>query len=208
MLKFTMENHRVTVDPVSLTLNQLRTIWNADKSKLKTDAVELLSFIHLVSQIDQDAPFANSNPDEVWALACKEIYGDYEHAFKAPFDEEFLKDTITQYQLSFELPEEAAVRTFNKKIHQIERKLDSTDIEIEKVTVKGVTQYVSNFTILDKMMQNLTAICEARDKLQDSIKRGSQRGDTKAGVKISFLERKRREMQANKPKPSVTEDDF
>lgn len=205
MLKYTMVNHRVTIDPMSLTLEPLRLLWVADKSKIKEDAVMHLTYIHIVSQIDPDAPFSKSDPNDISALARKEIFGDFGYTFSGKFNEKFMEETVVSYQLAFETAEECAVRTFNKKIYQIQKKIDETDIIIKESTIRGATTFVSNFTIINKMMQDLTKITKARDELEASIVRGSSRGDVKGQRKLSFLEKRRRDM--NKVREDVGDDE-
>lgn len=208
MLKFTMSNHRVTVDPGSLTLECLRLIWMGDKSKLKEDATKLLTYIHIVSQIDEEAPFAKVDPTEVSPLAKKEIFGVYEYEFDAPFDEEYMEEAVTSYQLAFELPEEAAVRSFNKKIYEIKKTIDDTEIKIEETLVRGTKTYVTNFNIINKMMQDLSKITKARDELKAAIVRGGARGDIKGQRKLSLLEKRRREMDKSRmEKPLVPDEE-
>ena len=208
MLKFTMSNHRVTVDPGSLTLECLRLIWVADKTKIKEDATKLLTYIHIVSQIDEDAPFAKVDPSEVSSLAKKEIFGVYEYEFDAPFDENYMEEAVTSYQLAFEIPEEAAVRSFNKKIYEIQKKIDITEIKIEETVVRGTKTYVTNFNIINKMMQDLSKITKARDELKNAIVRGTARGDIKAQRKLSLLEKRRRDIDKSRiEKPIVQEEE-
>lgn len=203
-----MSNHRVTVDPGSLTLECLRLIWMGDKSKIKEEATKLLTYIHIASQIDEDAPFAKVDPTEVCPLAKKEIFGNYDHEFDKPFDEGYMEEAITNYQLAFELPEEAAVRSFNKKIYEIQKKIDTSEIKIEETLVRGTKTYVTNFNIINKMMQDLSKITKARDELKNAIVRGGARGDIKGQRKLSLLEKKRRDMDKSKlEKPIVEEED-
>jgi hypothetical protein len=206
MLKFTMSNNRVSVDPVSLTLEPLRQIWMGDKSKIKEEATKLLTYIHIVSQIDEDAPFSKIDPSEVVPLAKKEIFGDYNYKFSGDFDEAFMEDALTSYQLAYETAEEAAVRAFDKKIHQMRQKIDKEEIVIEETIVRGTKTFVTNFNILNKMMQDMTKIVKARDELKASIVRGNTRGDTKGQRKLSYIEKRRRDMEKSKLEAPLTEE--
>jgi hypothetical protein len=193
-----MSNNRVAVDPVSLTLEPLRQIWMADKSKTKEEATKLLTYIHITSQIDQDAPFATVDPTEVVPLAKKEIFGDYDYPFDVPFDDAFMDNAVVSYQLAYEAPEEAAVRAFDKKLHEMRKKIEGEEIVIEKTTVRGTTTYVTNFNILNKMMQDMSKIIKAREELKASIVRGGARGDVKGQRKLSYIEKRRRDQERSK----------
>lgn len=194
MLKFVLDKHRVVVDPISLVLEPLREIWNSDKSKNKDEAIKLLTYIHICAQIDENAPFAKADPTEVSSLARRELYGDYTYNFKGKFNEKYLEDAIIKYQLAFDTPEQASVRAFDKKIYEINRLIDSTQIEIEKVAVRGGVDYVSNFAILNKMMQDMTKINAAREALKNSIMKQNSTGAVRGQRQVSFLEKRRAEM--------------
>jgi hypothetical protein len=198
MLKLTMSNNRVTVDPVSLTLEPLRQVWMGDKSKTKEEATRLLTYIHIVSQIDQDAPFATVDPTEVAPLAKKEIFGNYDWTFDPPFDDAFMDDAVVSYQLAYEAPEEAAVRAFDKKLHEMRKKIDETEIVIEETIVRGTKTFVTNFNILNKMMQDMSKVIKAREELKASIVRGGARGDVKGQRKLSYIEKQRRDRERSK----------
>lgn len=201
MLKFTMEKHRVVVDPISLVLEPLREIWNADKSKTKEEAVKMLTYVHICAQIDENAPFAKADPTEVPSLVKRELYGDYTYKFKGKFDDKYMEDAIVKYQLAFDTPEQASVRAFDKKIYEINRLIDDTKIEIEKVAVRGGVDYVSNFPILNKMMQDMTKINAAKESLKNSIMKQNSTGAVRGQRQVSFLEKRRAEMhKANRIK--------
>jgi hypothetical protein len=194
MLKFSIEKHKVTVDPISLTLEPLRDIWLSDKSKTKDEAVKLLTYIHICSQVDQNAPFAKVDPTEVSTLARREIYGSYEYQFKGKFNEAYIEETILKYQMAYDTPEQASVRAFDKKIYEINRLIDNTKIEIEKVAVRGGVDYVSNFAILNKMMQDMTKINAAKEALKNAIMKQSGQNNVRGQKQVSFLEKRRAEM--------------
>lgn len=194
MLKFILDKHRVTVDPISLTIEPLREIWNSDKSKNKEEAIKLLTYIHICAQIDEGAPFAKADPTEVNTLARREIYGSYEHEFKGKFNEKYLEEAITKYQIAYDTPEQASVRAFDKKIYEINRLIDNTKIEIEKVAVRGGVDYVSNFPILNKMMQDMTKINAAREALKNAIMKQNSTGAVRGQRQVSFLEKRRAEI--------------
>jgi hypothetical protein len=195
MLRFVLEKRRVTVDPLSLTLSPLKDIWVNDPSPNKDEAIRTLTYIHICSQIDQTAPFAKADAKEVSKLAKKEIYGDYEYKFEGAMSETKLEEIITAYQLAYETAEEATVRAFDNKIHEIRNLIQSTPIEIQKVVGKSGTTFISNFNIINSMMKDITKITQARDDMKALVIKSTARDTGKGGRKKSFLERRRREME-------------
>jgi hypothetical protein len=195
MLKLSMKNHRVVIDPASLTLEPLREIWFADKSTIKKEATDLLTYIHICSQVDQDAPFAKVDPTEVGALTKREIFGKYEYEFKGKFDQEFMDDAVLRYQLAYDSPEQSAVRVFDKKIHEMNRLIDETAIVITPVAAKGGVEYVSNFPILNKMMQDMTKIRAAREAMHAAVLKQKNTNSVRGQRQVSFLEKRRADMR-------------
>ena len=193
MLKFSMKNHRVIVDPVSLVIESLREIWMSDKSTVKKEATDLLTYIQVCSQIDTNAPFFGVDPTEVSSLIKRELFGKYEHKFTGKFDEEYMANAVMTYQLAFDAPENAAVRVFDKKIYEITRLIDETKIEIKATVVRGGVEYVSNFPIINKMMQDLTKIGAARENLKATTLKQKKADAVRGQKQISFLERRRAE---------------
>lgn len=195
MLKYSMKNHRVVIDPASLILEPLREIWIADKSSIKKEATDLLTYIHICSQVDQDAPFAKVDPTEISALAKRELFGKYEYEFKGKFDQDYMDDAVMRYQLAFDSPEQAAVRVFDKKIHEMNRLIDETMIVITPVAAKGGVEYVSNFPILNKMMQDMTKIRAAREAMHAAVLKQKSTNSVRGQRQVSFLEKRRAEMK-------------
>jgi hypothetical protein len=194
MLKFSMKNHKVIIDPISLTLEPLLEIWVADKSANKEAATKLLTYVHICSQVDQEAPFAKVDPTEVGSLAKREIFGKYDYEFKGKFDEEFMESTVMRYQMAYDTPEQAAVRIYDKKIYEINRVIDETEIEIKPVAVRGGIDYVSNFPIINKMMQDMTKINAAKEALKAAVMKQQSTSSVRGQRQVSFLEKRRAEM--------------
>jgi hypothetical protein len=144
MLKFDMVNRKVAIDPKSLLIEALRNIWENDKSKSKETATKQLSYVHLVSQIDETAPYFSASHDEVEALVKRDIFGNYEHAFSAE-DQEIIDDAIDQYRKAYESEAHRVVRIFTMKIDQIRSLIENTAPVITPSVSRGVVSYASNF---------------------------------------------------------------
>lgn len=189
-----MKNNRVIIDPVSLSLECLREIWMSDKSVTKATATNLLTYIHLVSQVDQDAPFAKVDPADVSAIVKRELFGKYEYEFTGKFDEEFMENACMSYQLAFDTPEMAAVRVYDKKIYELNRIIAETKIEVKEVAVRGGKDFISNFPIINKMMQDMTKINAAREALRSAILKQQSSSSVRGQKTVSYLEKRRAEM--------------
>lgn len=207
MLRYNRDRHRITVDPMSITLAPLLKIWAMDTTHDKDDAHKLLTYIHLVSQIDQDAPYAKVDPMEVSPLVRKELWGKYDYVIDfGDVNEEFMENTVLHYQSAYETGEEASVRSFDKKIYEIRNIIDTTTIKIETSVSRGTTTYVTNFTIINKMMQDVTKIVKARDELKALILKQNTRESIKGKQKLSFADKRRQEL-AKSRKPTIERTD-
>lgn len=194
MLKFSREKHRVTVDALSITLAPLMEIWRWDTTEDKVEATKLLTYIHLVSQIDQSAPYARANPDEIEGLVKKEIWGHYDYTLPAPYTDEVMEDIIFHYQSAYESADDASVRALDRKIYEIKKIIEDTKVEIRESVSRGAVTFVSNYPLISKMMQEVVKITKTRDELKGLIIKQTSRDNIKGQKKLGFLDRRRREM--------------
>lgn len=185
-MRFYIDNNRIKINPKSLLLKGLMSVWEADKSSDKKRAISLLTYIHLISRIDSEAPFSNLSYKDVREKASKLIW-DGNNDFLG-FSEIDVEDIVKEYQLAYEKPEEAVVRAYNEKIHEVREVLEAQEIVLKEN--KG--KYVSNFAILHKMMKELVTLINCRDELKKIIRRDASDEFGSTGKKLSILERKRR----------------
>lgn len=199
MLKFSLEKHTVVVDPISITLQPLLAIYLADLDPLKAEGTRILTYIHLCSQIDPNAPYSRVDPSDVNKLVKKEIWRDFDYKIDMNgIDDAAVEDAIMHYQMAYESSEESAMRAYDKKIHEIRTIIDTTKIEIKTSVNRGTVSYVSNFTIINKMMQDIIKIVKARDELKAHILRQTSRDSIKGQKKLSFADKRRRTLNNTK----------
>jgi hypothetical protein len=193
MLKFNLSKYRVEVDPTSLLLSRLREVWESDKTKTKEMATRLLSYVHLASQIDPDAPFAATPPTEVKQLVIANLWRGEE--MPSVRDLSWLDPTISDYRESYETPDRRAVRRFNAKIDQLSKLVEDTTPEIKPVA----SGFKSNTSILTSLMKEIVPLMDARDALAQRIAKQAGRGANLMGSKKeSLLEQQHREKAQTK----------
>lgn len=189
MLRFSQSTHRIMVDPVSLMIQELNDIYYGTEDK--GHATDVLSYIHLVSQIDPEAPYFASRKDEVVELAARDIWGtDY----RTRIDPSVFDDSIVAYLTAFDKPEVRIMRVFNHKIDQLQTMLEGTTPIIEKSTNQkaGTFTYVSNTKFITQVMSDLTDLMDGRDALQARIQQTQQKENKIwGGRRQSFLDKKR-----------------
>lgn len=190
MLEFKFESKRVIVDAKTMMIAGISTIWEDDDTKTKETASKLLTYVHLVSQLDAKAPYFQSSFDEVRMLVKKDLFGDMDFAFPEDLDL-LLENTIEEYQKAYEPPEYRMRRMFIKKIDQTRNIIEDTDPEIVKSVSRGQTTFSSNFSILQKMMGELDSMFEDKEKLEARIKKqASAEMMIRGEKKISLLEQR------------------
>lgn len=193
MMEFDMIKRRVRIKAKSITIDALSRIWEADKSEEKDEATKYLTYVHLVSQIDPEAPYYRAAFDEVRILAKRDIWKNYDHEFEQG-EEDILEEAIDQYRNAYESVGNRTVRIFDIKIDQIRNVIESTEPVITPSTVRGVTTYASNFPILNKMMQELTNLMDTKEALEARVnKQTSEGGTVRAGRTLSLVEKKLKE---------------
>jgi hypothetical protein len=206
MLKFLRDKHRVTVDPMSLTLSPLMEIWRWDSTEDKVEATKLLTYIHLVSQVDQSAPYARANPDEIEGLVKREVWGTHDRELPAPYTDEVVETIIFHYQSAYESAEDASVRAMDKKIFEIKKIVEETDVVIRESITRGAVTFVSNYPLISKMMQEMVKIIKTRDEMKSIIIKQTSRDNLKGQKKLSFLDKRRRELKNEREENPTTEE--
>lgn len=199
------------VDAKSLLIRELSEVYYGTENK--GWATDVLSYVHLVSQIDPDAPYFNSREDEVSELAARDIWGkDYaERVDLSAFD-----DVVAAYMTAYDKPENRMLRVFNHKIDQFQTVLDETDPEIQKSTnlKTGTFNFVSNTRAMTQLMKEINNLMDEKDALQQRIKQIQTKdhkvwGDRRQSIldkkRMGELTRKDRRRQNETSQTTVTE---
>ena len=184
MLKFTIAEGKVIVDPLHASLDIVKKVTN----KYKTDAVAVLTYIHLMSRIDPSAPFFTAQQDELQELVKRQLFTDTQWK---KLNKKQLSAWVEEYKKMYEPPEVRAVNIFNEKIDQIQRLIKDTEPEIiVNTSTSGVTTFASNLKIITDTMKELETLLTAKEKLEAKIRKETTLGKMRAGKTPSMLEKK------------------
>lgn len=171
MMKWINNRGTIQVDAKTLFIEPLLRIYKDDKSSLKETANRYLAYIHLVSQVDFEAPYFKADYHDIRALVKKQLFADPDLEFPEEINN-FLEATILEYQRAYEEAGARAARVFKKKIDNVIRKIDETDVQVtESVGRGGNVTYVSNFPILSKMMNEVGPLLDIQDNLELRVKK-------------------------------------
>lgn len=187
MMIFDSISGKITVKPDTLLIPELREIYENDTSFDKAYANKLFVFIHLVSRIDPNAPLFEAKEEELEQLAVQYAFRE-----NTELDDELrekIYHAVEAYLKAYEKIEVRLIKTFNKKIDQLESLINKTNPKItENISEKGTT-YTSNVGILNKAMTELDSLMDTRDKLyarlmKDSSGNSKFRGGTKPSRQV------------------------
>lgn len=199
MMKWVQNKGKVEVDPRSLLLECLLRIYNDDKSMLKEQANRYLAYIHIVSQIDDAAPYFKSDYTEVRSLAKKQLFGDYNFEFPENLNN-FLDFCVQEYQTAYEHLDARASRVFRKKIDELIKEVDSKPVEVVRSSNRGMVTFVSNFPIISKMMVDSIKLLDVAEELEARVKKQSEKGvKVRANRRQSILTKRLQQSQLNEP---------
>ena len=192
---FDISKGKLTLKPEDIMLASFNKIYKKDRSTVKADSLKLFMYIHLVSQIDKNAPFNSADFNEVRALVKKEVYGDFNYKFVGNrlVDEGTANEMIELYVKANETAARRLELSYNKKLDQFKNLLDTTIPVInEDINEKsGTTSFSSNSDIIMKISEGILKMIKARDVLS-AIASGEEikEGRVKANAAKSILEDK------------------
>lgn len=162
----------------------MKKIYEEDKSPNKEESTKHFTYVHLVAQIDPDAPYYRTPLRDTVRSAKKEVYGDPDYLFE---DEEKVDELVREYQKAHSTPEWRIIKSFDTKIDQFKDLLDITAPEIDKNPKTNAFQ--SNGKIIADMMKDIESLISTRDRLIAIAKKeASSGGKVRADATPGLLE--------------------
>lgn len=207
-MEFDIQHGRIRVKPETLMLGELRAIWEADDSPNKELATEVLTYIHIAAQVDEKTPFFNAREDEIRELAKNNVWFQRECRFNLLE----VEPALLSYKKSKEVGEMRVLKIFNRKIDQLQDKIDGIEPDIrERISDKGVfLGYASNMKMITDIMAELNPLLDEKDKLTQRMKKQSEIDKTfRAGKKQNLLEKQllgNGQNQSNRPNESAAQE--
>lgn len=187
-MTFSREKNRVEVDAYGLMIDEIRAIWEADRTRIKEKATALISYVHLAAQIDPEAPFFGAKEDEAKGLAAKNIWRD-----KIPRTIDNYDVAIKAYIDAYETADVRVMKTYSKKIDELEEIISDTKPKIEEnINDKtGAVTFSTNIKIISDTMKDMNSLMDEKEKLEQRIKRQEMQNISTLGGKTpSRLEKR------------------
>jgi hypothetical protein len=205
MMTWIQSKGRITVDPKSLFIAPLLKIWNDDETPTKDQANALLAYIHLVSQLDPEAPYFTASALEIRALVKKQLFGDPDFVFDEPLND-LLEYAIIEYQRAYEDASHRAVRIYRQKIDEIITEIGQKKPQIVQTQgIKGQIIFVSNVDFINKAMKELPNLIAVMEGLEEKVKRMSKNDiQIRGGKRQSILTKRQTEYESKTEKETTS----
>tara|TARA_R100000315_G_C5233956_1_gene145060 strand:- start:611 stop:1162 length:552 start_codon:yes stop_codon:yes gene_type:complete len=173
---FDLKDRKVTFSPQALMIPELKTIWDADKTKEKVEAVKKLSYIYFLC--DYKSPYVLSVPPElVGATVARDFLKDEEY-LPCPM----VSAAIDKYRELQQTPSMGLLEAATITIHKLSSYLRSVDLSERDKAGKPVYK-PSDVT---NSLKSIGGIVESMAKVKDQIEKetvaqGKLRGQRKKG---------------------------
>lgn len=167
-MTFSREKNRVQVDAYGLMIDEIRAVWEKDRTRIKEKATALISYIHLSAQVDPEAPFFGAKSSEVKELSARNIWRD-----DIPRNIEQYDDTIVAYRKAYETADVRVLKTFSDKIDEIQELIGEQKPKItENYNDKtGAVSFATNMKIITDAMKDINGLIDEKEKLEQRIKK-------------------------------------
>lgn len=192
MLKFTLKEGRVIVDPNILLIEEFNNILSHGKKAKQEDvALRMLLYVFYCCDLSADNPMRDldyrQKPEQAFNTAFRALKKD---KFSAQ-EEDLVNAAISAYNMFNENAAERAVLAIDEKIDQIRTVLENTEPIIERNinAATGAVAFVSNEKILGNMVKQVDEFMKMKISIQDSAKKLENTGRVRANKKSSALER-------------------
>ena len=190
MLKFTVHNSKVCMDPSVVLLEEFSTILAYGKKKKDEDlANRMLLYIFFCCDLTDDNFMRDIDFRQKPEQALMRAFAGKKNKFTS--DEQDLIDAgIAAYNFFNETSAERAVLAIDKKIDEARTVLETTEIEIVRNQKdNGEVSFASNETILSKLATNIGALMTLKLSVMNAAKKMENTGRVRGGKGSSLLER-------------------
>jgi hypothetical protein len=190
MLKFTLNQEKVCLDPSIVLLEEFSNILEYAKKKKKPElGNRMLLYIFFCCDLSDDNIMRDVDfrlkPEQAMSRAFKN-----EKLKFTDEEQELIDQGIETYNFFNETSAERAVLAIDKKIDEARTIMETTDIEIiRNVKESGEVSFVSNETILFKLAENIGKLMTLKLAVAAAAKKMENSGRVRGGKGSSILER-------------------
>jgi len=191
MLKFTVYNGKVCIDPNIILIEEFSNILDYGKKKKSEDlANRMLVYVFYCCDLTEANPMRDLDyrmkPEQSMSRAFsgkKDKFTDEERLL--------IDAAIDAYNFFNETSAERAVLAIDKKIDEARTALEENDIEIIRNINEsnGTVSFASNETILSKLAENIGKLMTLKISVMNAAKKMETSGRVRGGKGSSLIER-------------------
>ena len=185
MLKFTIVNNKIALDPNIIVLEELNNLYKLPRGN------KLLQVIYFMHSRDIDNPFRDLDQitiaeNVISAVFKKKTLGELKLDTEEKKNYTQAEKTFIKYNLTSEARLEKAI---DKKLDEISIMLNETVPTIEEsITKSGEVKFNTNLNIILNLFTKIETIMKSKTVLQNAIRKQEGSGRVKGGGTTSFRE--------------------
>jgi hypothetical protein len=190
MLKFTVLNEKVCIDPNILLIEEFENILEHGKKVKDEDlALRILLYIFYCCDLTEDNPMRDIDyrlkPEQAMSRAFRNKKTGFTKVESA-----LVEAGIEAYNFFNETSAERAILAIDKKIDEARTALENNDIQIVRnEDDSGKVSFVSNEGILSKLAENIGKMMTLKLSISNAAKKMENTGRVRGGKGSSLLER-------------------
>jgi len=191
MLKFTIQNDKVCLDPNIILIDEFHNIVRFGKKQNDEDlSNRMLIYVFYCCDLSEDNPMRDIDYREKEDQALARAFQNKKKKFTV--DERKLIDgAINAYNYFNETSAERAILAIDQKIDQARTTLEEQDVEIVRNTNPntGVVTFTSNENILSNLAKQIGELMTLKLQVTNAAKKLENNGRVRANKGSSLLER-------------------
>jgi hypothetical protein len=191
MLKFTVHNQKVCIDPSIVLLEEFSDILAYGKKKKDEDlGNRMLLYIFFCCDLTEDNFMRDIDFRQKPEQALMRAFAGRKDKFTEQ-EQDLIDAGIAAYNFFNETSAERAVLAIDKKIDEARTVLENETIEIIRTTNEntGEVKFVTNETILSKLAENIGKLMTLKISVMNAAKKMENTGRVRGGKGSSLLER-------------------
>jgi len=191
MLKFSVYNQKVCIDPSIVLLEEFSNIIDYGKKKKDEDlGNRMLIYVFFCCDLTESNFMRDLDYRQKPQQAMMRAFAGKKTKFTQA-EQDLIDAAIDAYNFFNETSAERAVLAIDKKIEEARTTLETTDIEIIRNIneTSGVVTFASNEPILSKLAENIGKLMTLKISVMNAAKKMENTGRVRGGKGSSLLER-------------------
>jgi hypothetical protein len=191
MLKFTVHNSKVCIDPNIVLIEEFNNILAYGKKKKSEDlGNRMLIYVYYCCDLSEDNIMRDLDYRMKPEQAMVRAFAGKKDKFTAE-EQKLIDAAIDAYNFFNETSAERAVLAIDKKIDEARTKLEEEEIEIIRNVNEstGVVSFASNETILSKLAENIGKLMTLKISVMNAAKKMENSGRVRGNKGSSLIER-------------------